>query len=1043
MLRNYGKLLLRVPLQSLEAVDAIGTDEPTAFRDGIYLSSWDLFKELNRSGNISEKDRSRMHFAYSKYWIRSCTRCTPYATFAGFAMVNILPQPTRIVLDNKESYGLQLRVDVDFVNGLAHRLSLVPQIREQIRFYTNNSLYELTDSYRYAEYKLENGRRKYEVTSLKKNPYLKDILTLAKNGATVGSLQVALTKFEGITLDDANEFITELIESQLLISDLETTVTGEEPFDQLIKKLSGIVGFEHTLQKLVQIQSLLSSVQKDTALIHYINEILSQLTEKPMLNSFVQADLLPKLAQSTINDGLVEEITHQLQDLFLLSRPADHPEIENFKNAFIAKYEDAEMPLALVLDAESGIGYGDFNEDTSANNVLIGDLVFQNRQSVSGSEFDEIQQLSLNKYYDFLKNKRSHISIDKSDLTPMKKKMESYQFSTSIYALGSLMQLSDELGKDHFLFDVAAFGGTSGANLFGKFTHSSKELAALSSRILKKEEEQYPDAIFAEIVHLPEAQVGNILLRPVLRPYEIPYVGRSGVDQDHQILLEDLYVSIRQGEVILVSKKLGKRIIPKLTTAHNFNYKGLPVYKFLCSLQSHQNAKMNIWDWGNLDSLRFLPRVVYRNLLLKKATWKFTADDIIDLPLEKEDIQEYFSKFRLKWELPMRVSYLEEDNKLLIDFSQDHGIRIFVYYLKKLKRIIVEEYLFTPENCIVKDREGKSYTNEVVIPFFEDKVELRSASLKLRVKNQGVKGKFIPGSEWLYFKIYTGLKFAEEILKNELFRFVDEGLTQGLFEKFFFIRFKDDGPHLRIRFYNAEESKQHELMRAFLNACQPLINNNYIQRVVLDTYVRETDRYGEDLITHSEDLFFHDSLSVMRLLKLIDGPDIDIYRMIFAIRGINILLDDFKFTFMQKEKFSKYLQGMFFKEFGAGDHLQSQLNDKYRSYQSLIFSHMDADSDKENDIVDAIEIFKERSNANILAVKRILSEVNAEQNWQRIEELLASYIHMFVNRLFIGKQRMNELVIYHFLERYHRSRSAILKRDQTSTTSISTSNTVR
>ena len=28
---------------------------------------------------------------------------------------------------------------------------------------------------------------------------------------------------------------------------------------------------------------------------------------------------------------------------------------------------------------------------------------------------------------------------------------------------------------------------------------------------------------------------------------------------------------------------------------------------------------------------------------------------------------------------------------------------------------------------------------------------------------------FIPGSEWIYYKIYTGIKTADSILKNELY----------------------------------------------------------------------------------------------------------------------------------------------------------------------------------------------------------------------------------------------------------------------------------
>src|SRR5262249_61048858 len=65
---------------------------------------------------------------------------------------------------------------------------------------------------------------------------------------------------------------------------------------------------------------------------------------------------------------------------------------------------------------------------------------------------------------------------------------------------------------------------------------------------LRAEEALQPDAVFAEIVHLPEGRLGNILARPVLRAYEIPYLGRASVPPDRQIPVTDLRVSVVSGE---------------------------------------------------------------------------------------------------------------------------------------------------------------------------------------------------------------------------------------------------------------------------------------------------------------------------------------------------------------------------------------------------------------------------------------------------------------------------------------------------------------
>lgn len=86
---------------------------------------------------------------------------------------------------------------------------------------------------------------------------------------------------------------------------------------------------------------------------------------------------------------------------------------------------------------------------------------------------------------------------------------------------------------------------------------------------LRAEESLQPDAIFAEIVHLPEGRLGNILTRPILREYEIPYLGKPGVLPDRQIPIADPLVSVAGDPVALRSARPG-RVIPWRTRTHNY-----------------------------------------------------------------------------------------------------------------------------------------------------------------------------------------------------------------------------------------------------------------------------------------------------------------------------------------------------------------------------------------------------------------------------------------------------------------------------------------
>lgn len=62
-----------------------------------------------------------------------------------------------------------------------------------------------------------------------------------------------------------------------------------------------------------------------------------------------------------------------------------------------------------------------------------------------------------------------------------------------------------------------------------------------------------------------------------------------------------------------------------------------------------------------------------------------------------------------------------------------------------------------------------------------------------------IRRKFIPGSRWLYFKIYTGIKTADEVATRTLLPLLREWYEAKLIDDWFFIRYTDPDFHLRLR----------------------------------------------------------------------------------------------------------------------------------------------------------------------------------------------------------------------------------------------------
>src|SRR5262249_12653274 len=158
--------------------------------------------------------------------------------------------------------------------------------------------------------------------------------------------------------------------------------------------------------------------------------------------------------------------------------------------------------------------------------------------------------------------------------------------------------------------------------------HLDDDLDQLVRAHLAAEEAVHPDRVYAEVVHLPEGRAGNILSRPVLRDYEIPYLGRSGAPEDRQLPLSDLLVSVQADRIVLRSGRLGREVVPRLTTAHNHLGRGLGVYRFLCALQFQGVIPGLRWDWGPLELAPFLPRVVSGRVILSRARWNLDERDL-------------------------------------------------------------------------------------------------------------------------------------------------------------------------------------------------------------------------------------------------------------------------------------------------------------------------------------------------------------------------------------------------------------------------------
>jgi thiopeptide-type bacteriocin biosynthesis protein len=283
-----------------------------------------------------------------------------------------------------------------------------------------------------------------------------------------------------------------------------------------------------------------------------------------------------------------------------------------------------------------------------------------------------------------------------------------------------------------------------------------------------------------------------------------------------------------------------------------------------------------------------------------------------------------------------------------------------------------------------------------------------------------IKRNFIPGSEWVYFKIYTGIKTADEFLKNDLKTTIEELLSKSLIWECFYIRYHDNDFHLRIRFKISSIHNCLEVMSSMRAVLQPLMDQDIIWKVQLDTYKREMERYGST-IEASETVFFHDSIAIICALEFIENSDDIDLKWLYGLKLIDSLLCDFNVRLENKMLFLESLAVSYRQEMKPDKLSGKKINQKYANYKSKIESFFQ-NFKENNSFLNCLVIAK--SNGIKQAVELI-----KEHDILMIDDILASHIHMTMNRLFTAHNRQTEYLCYEMLSRYYKTIEARKKYD--------------
>ncbi|MCG2612221.1 lantibiotic dehydratase family protein [Flavobacterium sp. SM15] len=707
LLEDYSEMRLREIIQD------------PYFEEAIHIASPDLVhflkKYIENPKALTKGKQKSLELTFLKYLARSSSRCTPFGLFAGCAVGNF-GTTNSVELTTKDQYIRFSQFDMCFWMLLLEKLTNNQLVRSGLRYFPNTSLYVLGDFYRYVEFTSLKLKREHKISALRKSPTLEKLLDKAQNGATIDELIEHLVENES-EINEARAYVNHLIETQLLISELDPRVTGNEVWDAFFAILNRTDLPKEELQVFYELKLRLELLDHNIIPASDNYRELDALIEKIEVavdrKYLLQTDLSLSTRENKLDASFSVKTLEALRFLNGI-RPQNSPtSLRDFVIAFQERYETREMPLAIVLDNETGIGYLQQAKINDAHPLL---------DRFSFKEKSGPKVLQAWSSYDYLLEEKLKGCQNKNQAILYLSEKDFPDFNSDWEATPASFSVMVELVKNKGVETVVleSSGNTSAAKLLGRFCSGNKAIHDLTQSIVVAEETHKNDVIFAEIVHIPEARTCNVLRRPVLRTFEIPYLCNPGVTSDRVIGLDDLMVSVRNDVVVLRSKKHNKEVHPCLSTAHNYSGTVLPVYHFLCDLQFQYSKPIYNFSWGVLEHHhRFFPRVVYKEVVLAKARWIIDKEELQHFyMLNGVALLEHFSNWRRERQVSRYVNWVPSDNTLLLDLEQLISVELLLKSVGKYSKIVLEEFLFS-DDAVVKNSQGQGFTNQFVFSYYK------------------------------------------------------------------------------------------------------------------------------------------------------------------------------------------------------------------------------------------------------------------------------------------------------------------------------------
>lgn len=909
-----------------ELKDKINESSPAFYETIANLDAEDISK-------LPEKAR----FTIWKYFNRAQYRATPFGTFATVVPVPVAKNPTQPIQIGATIYP-------HYFIDWSEKEKYIQNSREAFKYskyyLSNSSFYLIGEEIRYICFK----NQEFELAAVARMPELEILLEHCRNPSPIRDIHELMQKKFAMDKGNTNQLLMQLMDLQLICTDAYPNITGQDYFSRID--------------------------QQPKRLPHeYI------IAERKLLDGAFNREYLKQLPE------LIGFLSQHLQ-------PALNCDLSDFKQAFLQKFEQKEVSLAVAMDPEIGVGYSQLEQQRQQDKLIT--HIKESRQK-GNSAF----QIAYGPLQHFLLNQMM-------GREPIR--LENFGGNTS----AGTLQLSNSFSLIFHLFKgnpvINQIGGCTANALLGRFTLANQHIEKHARQLATLEKEANPDVIFFDLAYQAEQRVDNVNRRKMLYDYELPIL--TWPTSAQPLDLNDILVSVCGQEIVLRSKRLNKRLIPRIPSAYNYSRSDLSAYRLLCDLQYqglYGNLNFRLQDF--FPHLDHYPRVSFKDIILSPASWLVPAAFFKEKQMTTaiEQFKDWLAANQIDSVFKAGTS----DNILCFDPAKAQDLQAFMLYGKQCcqQELYIYEGLID-HTSFVSDEAGKPYLPQFIASFTHHETIYRPyANIgKPRSSETHPPVLELPGGEWLYFELYLHPSRSNAVLQHFVQPFLKS--NQHQLKKWFFIRYNEPSSHLRFRVHLQQKADAYALLSQFKELIANEVKLGLIQDYKIRTYHKETERYGANRMDLVEQYFCADS----RYVLCLTGKSEDSEKLYLAT--LSLLLE-------------LYAQAM--------PDLSHQLAFAKEIAQNFALE-MSIDADNFKRINSEFNEFRKRADQlkmplpklakqSLLKHFRLLMEsCNNEADKKR---LLTDLIHMHINRLFISDQRIHETIIYHYLLRALQTKRAL------------------